>query len=229
MNLLRMLSRTATPTNQTSVMHEATPAMKTNSPVTLHSDGPELQSHEAIDHETPSHEPFQPTSNIVQIPSPVSTPAGLGASLEQESTPPNPNLQPRGILDESELSAFFSKDHLASGRHNGMNFPTQEALQLGQQALVTNFQNLLATLIGRRQAKADRLADKMLETEGLCSVTTERLREARNRLSREMTLLREQYAASDERKGWILHALNRYQIGFGRGMREAIELEFFLG
>jgi hypothetical protein len=28
-----------------------------------------------------------------------------------------------------------------------------------------------------------------------------------------------------EGKGWVLEALNQYQIGFGKGLREAVEFE----
>ncbi len=37
--------------------------------------------------------------------------------------------------------------------------------------------------------------------------------------------LREQFESAGQGKGWVLEALNRYQIGFGKGLREAIEFE----
>jgi hypothetical protein len=40
-----------------------------------------------------------------------------------------------------------------------------------------------------------------------------------------MNVLREQIALADSGKGWVLEALNRYQIGFGKGVREAIDFE----
>jgi hypothetical protein len=30
-------------------------------------------------------------------------------------------------------------------------------------------------------------------------------------------------------KGWVLEALNRYQMGFQKGMREAVEFELMAG
>jgi hypothetical protein len=167
-------------------------------------------------------------SNVVQLTTPINSPEGFNARLEDGQTAPVPSTQPRGLLDAPELKAFFAENHFGLGRHNGSNYRTQDALELGQRALVSQFQNVLAELIERRQAKADRLTDKTLETEGLCSITTARLREACTRIDREMTVLQEQFSSAGERKGWILEALNRYQIGFGKGMREAIEFELLM-
>jgi hypothetical protein len=183
----------------------------------------------AVDANTaPQPRPEHADSNVVQLTSPLSNPAGLNAGLDAEQAPPTTSTQARGLLDAPELKAFFAQNHFGLGRHNGANYRTQEALELGQRALVSQFQNVLAELIERRQAKADRLADKTIETEGLCSVTTGRLREACTRLDREMAVLQEQLSSAGERKGWILEALNRYQIGFGKGMREAIEFELLM-
>jgi hypothetical protein len=173
-------------------------------------------------------QPENGDSNVVQLTTPINSPEGLNARLEGDRAAPVPSTQPRGLLDAPELKAFFAENHFGLGRHNGSNYRTQEALELGQRALVSQFQNLMAELIERRQAKSDRLTDKMLETEGLCSATTSRLREACTRLGREMTVLQEQFTNAGDRKGWILEALNRYQIGFGKGMREAIEFELLM-
>ncbi len=177
--------------------------------------------------------PFTPApqevpSNVVQLAPQLHSPEGLNARLDNDTAAPVTSTQPRGLLDAPELRTFFAENHFGLGRHNGSNYRTQEALELGQRALVSQFQNVLAELIERRQAKVDRLTDKTLETEGLCSITTGRLREACTRLEREMAVLQEQFSNAGERKGWVLEALNRYQIGFGKGMREAIEFELLM-
>jgi hypothetical protein len=172
--------------------------------------------------------PLEASNNVVQLSPQQQSPDGFNARLDNDTAAPVRSTQPRGLLDAPELKAFFSENHFGLGRHNGSNYRTQEALELGQRTLVSQFQNVLAELIERRQAKIDRLTDKTLETEGLCSITTGRLREACTRLDREMAVLQEQFSNSGERKGWILEALNRYQIGFGKGMREAIEFELLM-
>ena len=37
--------------------------------------------------------------------------------------------------------------------------------------------------------------------------------------------LRAFVALAEQRKGWVLDALNRYQLGFDRGVREALDFE----
>jgi len=90
---------------------------------------------------------------------------------------------------------------------------------------VSRFQNALAELAEQKQAKADRLRNTQLQTEGLCNTTTAQLALACTRLERDMAVLREQIQRAADGKGWVLEALNRYQIGFGKGLREAVDFE----
>lgn len=172
--------------------------------------------------------PQEAINNVISLPppTPLDAPPGLDAPLT-ENTEPTAAVSPqaRGLLYTPALKAFFADNHFGLGRHNGANYRTQEALALGKHALVSRFQNMLAELVEQKQAKADRLHDKLLETEGFCDITTARLRQARTNLEREMTLLRAQVASAGDGKGWVLEALNRYQIGFGKGLREAVEFE----
>jgi hypothetical protein len=165
-------------------------------------------------------------NNVISLPlgTPLDTPTGLDAPLIDKPVSPAAT-QPRGLLNVPLLNAFFTDNHFGLGRHNGANYRTQEALELGKRTLIARFQNALAELGEQKQAKADRLYDKLLETEGFCDTTTSRLRQACTNLEREMTLLRAQEDLANECKGWVLAALNQYQIGFGKGLREAVEFE----
>jgi hypothetical protein len=178
----------------------------------------------------PSVPPQAPetTNNVVTLPvrSLLDVPAGLESPMAQAPEPASsPPSQPKGLMDALELKAFFADNHFGLGRHNGSNFRTQDALEQGKQAVVARFQNTLAELVEKRQAKLDRLQDKLLETKGFCEVTTSRLEQAIANLQREMALLRLQFDTAGEGKGGVLEALTRYQIGFGKGLREAIEFE----
>jgi hypothetical protein len=181
------------------------------------------------DGDCPDTQPLQDgLNNVISLPlgTPLDTPPGLDAPLIDNPVSPAAVVpQPRGLLNTPVLSAFFSDNHFGLGRHNGANYRTQEALELGKHTLVARFQNTLAALVEQKQAKADRLYDKLLETEGFCNTTTSRLRQACTNLEREMTLLRAQADRASEGKGWVLEALNQYQIGFGKGLREAVEFE----
>jgi len=128
-------------------------------------------------------------------------------------------------MDTPELKDFFADNYFGLGRHNGSNYRTQEALMQGKQSLVSRFQNTLAQLVEQRQAKVDRLRNTQLQTEGLCATTTAQLDMACKRIERDMAVLRDQIEQAADGKGWILEALNRYQIGFGKGLREAVDFE----
>lgn len=168
-------------------------------------------------------------SNVIQLPqrSPLDLPAGLEtADTHTVSLKSASNAsQPAGLMDTFELKAFFAENFFGLGRHNGSTYRTQEALAQGKQGMVSRFQNTVATLIEQRQAKIDRLRNMQLQTEGVCATTAAQLDLAQSRLERDISVLREQIAQAENGKGWVLEALNRYQIGFGKGLREAIDFE----
>lgn len=167
--------------------------------------------------------------NVIQLPprSPLDQAAGLepGETKTASSGSASNASQPAGLMDTPELKAFFSENFFGLGRHNGSTYRTQEALAQGKQGMVSRFQNTVAALIEQRQAKIDRLRNMQLQTEGVCVTTTAQLDLACRRIERDMAVLREQIAQAEIGKGWVLEALNRYQIGFGKGLREAIEFE----
>jgi hypothetical protein len=166
-------------------------------------------------------------NNVIQLPqhTPLDTPAGLNAPLTDDVPTTAQPPRTRGLLDVPELKAFFEENYFGLGRHNGAHYRTQEAQVQGKQSIVATFQNTLAEQVERKQAKADRLHDKWLETQGLCATTTARLQLARTQIEREMEMLQAQIASAADHKGWVLEALNRYQTGFGKGLREAIAFE----
>ena len=181
---------------------------------------------------TPALAPVQVAdalSNVIQLPqrSPLDLPAGLEpADTHTVSSKSASNAsQPAGLMDTFELKAFFAENFFGLGRHNGSTYRTQEALAQGKQGMVSRFQNTVATLIEQRQAKIDRLRNMRLQTEGVCATTAAQLDLAQSRLERDISVLREQIAQAENGKGWVLEALNRYQIGFGKGLREAIDFE----
>lgn len=161
--------------------------------------------------------------NVVQMPvgSPLDAPAGLAQLI----APPTAVQLPQGLMDSPELKAFFADNHVGLGRHNGAHYQTQEALALGRETLVSRFQNALEVMVAQRQAKVDALRNMALQTAGVCTTVTSQLNLASQRLERDMATLQAQSEQAAQHKGWVLSALNEYQIGFGKGLREAVDFE----
>ena len=166
-------------------------------------------------------------SNVIQLPSlsPLAQPAGLEAAPHVAVDPAQTARLPAGLFGNPELKAFFEENFFGLGRHNGSFYKTQEALLQGKQSLVSRFQNTASAMVEQRQSKIDQLRNMQLQTEGVCPTTTAQLDLACSRLLREIDAMREQIALAANSKGWVLEALNRYQIGFGKGLREAVDFE----
>jgi hypothetical protein len=169
--------------------------------------------------------------NVVQLPlgTVVESPAGLASesptSVEHSTSQNSKTNIPGGLMAAPELLAFFANNFFGLGRHNGSHYKTQDAQAQGKAALVSQFQNAVAAVIGQKQAKVDGLRNMELQTEGVCHTATAQLGLACTRLERDMATLQNQMDLATEGKGWVLAALNEYQIGFGKGMREAIDAE----
>ena len=163
-------------------------------------------------------------SNVIKLPvaNPLIQPEGL---IDQYDEPKVTTPKHLGVLDSVELKEFFKQNHFGLGRHNGSVYRTQNSLELGKKNIVSEFQNILHELYQRNKVKHQKLHLKSLETVGLCDVTSSMLEFAKESVQKDMDLLSEQITFAENGLGWVLEALNSYQIGFGKGVREAIEFE----
>ncbi len=143
-------------------------------------------------------------------------------------TSPSP-IRFTGLMNAPELTAFFEENYFGLGRHNGANYKTQEALDLGKESLIAKFQNALTDLIERNQTRGNRIQNELIAIEGVSQPMSAQLRLACEHLRRDIAVLHEQIDSAREGKGWILEALNRYQMGFTKGLREAINFELLAG
>lgn len=162
-------------------------------------------------------------ANVVNLP--LTATDGQTNTAQPESAPGTARAVAPGLMDAEALRAFFADNHFGLGRHDGAKYRTQEALVQGKAAIASRFQNVLDGLLEQRRVAANRLQDALLQTDGLCANTTARLRLALANQERDMEALRGQHALAGHGQGWVLDALNRYQIGFGKGLREALEFQ----
>lgn len=174
-----------------------------------------------------SHRPDMLVDNLAQViqlqpGSPLDSPVGLNCQSQPFQPAPT---RPRGLLDTPALQEFFAENHLGLGRHNGAQYKTAAAFELGRRNLISRFQNTLDLLISQKQAKIDLLQDMALQTKGVCQTVTSQLTLACQRIERDISVLLEQSELASDGKGWILRALNEYEIGFGKGLREAVDME----
>jgi hypothetical protein len=159
---------------------------------------------------------------------PLTRPGATGfehPTQDEFGLPPVQPAKVKGLMNAPELETFFKTNQFGFGRHHGSHYRTQEALDRGLLAVVTGFQNIVADLAERRQARMAKLLQKRQEVATLSATMAETLRLACDQVEREIQVLTEQHALAEQRKGWVLDALNRYQLGFDRGVREALDFE----
>lgn len=164
----------------------------------------------------------QPPEDADAAPPPLAQPSNVLALPTAEAAPAAAPAIPQGLLGSPELTAFFATPHFGYGRHDGAHYQAQAAMAQGRQAIITQFQLVLACLVAQRRSKADALRNMDLQTEGVCSTTSAQLDLACQRLERDMAELGAQSDWAADGRGWVLNALNEYQTGFGKGVRDAV-------
>ncbi|HAC90997.1 MAG TPA: hypothetical protein DCF63_10265 [Planctomycetaceae bacterium] len=164
------------------------------------------------------------------IPLPHATrPNESGTPAPSPEAPQLSTPKPGGLLCVHEFSEFFSQNYFGFGRYSGSRFKSEEALTAELASLVARFQNIAATLIERRRVRQDQLRSEGLALGSLSPSMAQRLRLADEQMQREIDVLLEQIDLAEKRRGWVLDALNRYRLGFDRGLREALEYELLIG
>ena len=167
------------------------------------------------------------SSNVIPLSTGFSGPEAMAGPTLDDAVTKQPSAAPRftGLMNAPELTAFFGENYLGYGRYAGSRYRSRSAQDAGLQELIAKFQNTLVDLTERRQAKHDKIQREILNVEGLSESIGAQLRLACAHLEREMSVLRQQVELAEQRKGWVLEAINRYQVGFDRGVREAVDFE----
>lgn len=150
--------------------------------------------------------------------------AGLNGEVSATTSP----VRAAGVMGSPELQAFFARGHFPSGRYHGSRYKTQQALELGKREIITDFQLLTSSLVDQRQSKRDRVQSEILKMQDFSAELAARLQLTSAHLDRQIALLHEQFKLAEEGQGWVLAALNRYQLGFDRGVTDALDFDLLV-
>jgi hypothetical protein len=179
--------------------------------------------HEVVEQsvsEASSHlEENKEVDTVVKIPleNPIDQPAGL-VGIQSKDTP-------KGPMSSIPVNQFFSQNFVNQGRYTGSLQKSRESLEQGLEGVIAQFQNTISIVMDEIQAKIDSLRKVEVQSNGVSGTYSGQLKVVCTRLERDLSTLNEQFVLSEQRKGWVLAALNEYRIGFDRGLREAIDAE----
>jgi hypothetical protein len=171
-----------------------------------------------------------PNQNVAEtrLETPLDNPTGISGVLPTSDTM-YINIRARpvssGPMTAAPINEFFSRNFVNYGRYAGATQRSNEALALGLAAVMSQFQNAISLVISEKRSKLDNLHNVAAQSEGVSDIVSTQLHLAREKLERDISVLREQLELADQRRGWILSALNEYRIGFDRGLREAVDAE----
>ena len=167
---------------------------------------------------------------VVKLPleTPLDNPTGMSGLLPtSDSMYINVRTRPvqTGPMTAGPINEFFARNFVTYGRYAGATQRTNEALALGMAAVMSQFQNAISLVINEKRSKLDNLLNVAAQSDGVSDIVSTQLHLAQQKLERDISILWEQMELSEQRRGWILSALNEYRIGFDRGLREAVDAE----
>ena len=114
--------------------------------------------------EEPQQVDSQQVSNV--IPLPINTDKEEQTLDEYLAKPKQSPV--KGLMNATEIKEFFSENYFGLGRHNGANFRSLEALELGKKTLISKFQNTLTDLLENKQAQINKLKNyKFIKEENI--------------------------------------------------------------
>jgi len=137
--------------------------------------------------------------------------------------PINYPIKFKGLLDSPEIRDFLDQGFFGFGRHNGVRYQTLQTLESGKAALISNFQNVLDSVIARCNAKHDALELKRLDISAVCPDIAAKIDLALGQITREVQILETQKTLAERERGWIAAALKDYEAGFTRGLRDSVD------
>jgi hypothetical protein len=169
------------------------------------------------------------SSNVIQLDGSFAGTNFNNLSDSTESVSVNQANDYKGLLSSPEMVTFFKHNFYGLGQHNGRKLLSKLDFQAAREALISDFQNQISSLIQQKQNKLNRIKSEIIAIEGFSESTTLRLHTACEHTSLDISELKEQLEKASDGKGWVLDALNRYQIGFNQGMRETLEFRYLIG
>lgn len=133
-----------------------------------------------------------------------------------------------GLMDDPVIKDFFAQNFWGFGHYDGSHYKSAQSMELGKNTIVARFQNTLCAYLSRKRAHLTKLRATTIETKGICSMTTAQLELACGHVEADIQTLLEQFEFSKTRQGWVYDALNRYEIGFAKGLRDTIPFDRLL-
>lgn len=179
--------------------------------------------------ELPVHSESSQSPSVSNV---VALPTHIESIVDRDSTN---NLGPeklppiKGLLNAPELKKFFDENYFGLGKHNGFHFKSKDALELGKKSIISKFQKDLYEIQEDKYAKIGKLKNQMIAIDGLSLAMTQQLEKTCLHLEREIAVITDQIDKSNHQLGWVLEALNRYELGYMKGLSEALDFEALIG
>ena len=83
----------------------------------------------------------------------------------------------------------------------------------------------MSDLVERRRERINKLQLESVAINGVSDTISAQLSLACEQLQKDIVALERQAELSLKEQGWVLDALNQYQIGFSKGLREVVNFE----
>ena len=143
---------------------------------------------------------------------------------QQDKNTPDFSPKSKSIIEE-----FINRDYYNQGFEDGYQYHSKEIMDQTIRKIISEYIFLLDRLIDEKESEITQLEIHRSNVEGLSDRTTEQLQTKKAAFENNIVTLRTQKELASQKEGWIMVAVNVFELAYKQGMEKYHDLKTFTG
>lgn len=131
------------------------------------------------------------------------------------------------ILDYEEMKPYFDTTYFGYGYNYGFNHQSKDAMEVGKRDLQLSFQNTLEKIQKKIEQEVIKIESHLSYIDDSYPSIQALLNKLLIKLKGDLQLIEKQLNLSNQFKGWIENAFNKFRIGFHQGLKKSVLVDFY--
>lgn len=131
------------------------------------------------------------------------------------------------ILDYGEMKPYFDTTYFGYGYNYGFNHQSKDAMEVGKRDLQLSFQNTLEKIQKKIEQEVIKIESHLSYIDDSYPSIQALLNKLLIKLKGDLELIEKQLNLSNQFKGWIENAFNKFRIGFHQGLKKSVLVDFY--
>lgn len=130
--------------------------------------------------------------------------------------------------DDSLIGHFLARDYQLLGQEEGFDYHSADYLKAARRRIRAEFLVLLDKVQLENREQGRQIKNRMVELEDIAPDMYRQLELRLEETQRVLDVLDHQKVLAANEEGWLMQALNAYQVGYLRGVQDRLDSDDFL-